>query len=89
MKHLSKIEQLKEYKENLKNLSTILNQKKSIRSMSHPDGNFNKDTFEILNNIKIEVGFTNGFRDRELLKKVYRKYANLIIPRLEFKEYLK
>lgn len=87
--NLSKIEQSAQYKKNLRNLSAILNQKKRIVSMSHPKGNFNKDTLDILNKIKIEIGFLNRFHDRKLLKKKYKKYTNLIIPRIECNAYLK
>ena len=55
---LSFEEQAKEYSKNITILSKILGcNKKEIKFMSHPSGSYNQDTFKILKDLGIELGF--------------------------------
>ena len=57
-------QQLKEYKNNLNFLKNKVSSKKiDIISMSHPCGNYNKNTIKILKKMNIEIGF------RQMMKK--------------------
>lgn len=57
-------QQLKEYKNNLNFLKNKVSSKKiNIISMSHPCGNYNKNTIRILKKMNIEIGF------RQMMKK--------------------
>ena len=48
----------REYNDNIIILSEILNcDKNEFKYMSHPCGSYNKDTFEILKELGIELGF--------------------------------
>jgi len=60
MEMLSYHQQLHEFNENLRVISSILNiDKKIIKFMSHPSGSYNKDTLKILKKLDIEIGFSN------------------------------
>jgi peptidoglycan/xylan/chitin deacetylase (PgdA/CDA1 family) len=51
-------EQKDEYEKCLSSISNILDKPKNeIKYMSHPCGSYNKDTFEILKELGIELGF--------------------------------
>jgi peptidoglycan/xylan/chitin deacetylase (PgdA/CDA1 family) len=51
-------EQKNEYEKCLSSISNILNKPKNeIKYMSHPCGSYNEDTFEILSELGIELGF--------------------------------
>ena len=51
-------EQKDEYEKCLSSISNILDKPKNeIKYMSHPSGSYNKDTFEILKELGIELGF--------------------------------
>lgn len=52
-------DQLKEYQSNFDHLSALLGGKK-IRSMSHPCGDYNSDTLNVLENLGIEIGFRSN-----------------------------
>lgn len=52
---LSKMQQFKEYRLNLDTLTDILRIK--LTTMSHPCGDYNKDTLNILESLGIEIGF--------------------------------
>ena len=55
---LSYDEQKIEYEKCLNSISNILNKPKNeIKFMSHPCGSYNNDTFEILKELGIELGF--------------------------------
>ncbi len=62
--NLSKSEQKLEYQRNYKHLSELLS--KSINSMSHPCGDYNKDTINILKEIPIEIGFRSNMSIKEI-----------------------
>lgn len=64
--------QEKEYQKNYKHLSELLNI--NLFAMSHPCGNYNKNTLEILNAKKIEI----GFRSSNFIKNIK---SSLEIPR--------
>ncbi len=58
MDKLNYDEQKIEYEKCLTSISNILNKPKNqIKYMSHPCGSYNKDTFEILKELGIELGF--------------------------------
>ena len=61
-----------EYEKNLVHLEKILG-KDEITSMSHPCGDYNQDTLNILRDLKIKVGFRSNI--------VNRKKSDLEIPR--------
>ncbi len=69
-----------EYKQNYRHLSEILSTE--IKSMSHPCGNYNSDTLNILNDQGIEI----GFRSTNNIKKINSK---LEIPRKDHAVVLK
>ncbi len=56
MQKLSYDEQLLEYSENKKIIESII-EENIIFSMSHPNGNYNRNTLEILRNLDITLGF--------------------------------
>ena len=58
MSKLNKAEQELEYKKNHNHLTNLLG--KSVTVMSHPCGDYNKDTLEILSNLGIEIGFRSS-----------------------------
>jgi len=58
LEKLSYEEQLNEYQNNISVLSEILKiNKTDIKYMSHPNGSYNEDTFKILTDLGIELGF--------------------------------
>ena len=64
-------DQLKEYSQNFKILTNILNKSKQIvRSMSHPNGSYNKNTLKILENLNIEIGFKQTINLDKKMKKI-------------------
>ena len=69
MNQLSYNEQLNEYKTNKKIIKDILGIKE-INSMSHPNGNYNKDTLKILTNLKLSIGFKPTMLIDENMKKI-------------------
>tara|TARA_Y100000591_G_C21795921_1_gene679317 strand:+ start:632 stop:1564 length:933 start_codon:yes stop_codon:yes gene_type:complete len=72
MNNLSYKEQKKDYLKCKKKLTSVTNKK--IFSMSHPSGNYNKNTIKILKEIDIKIGFRHN-----TLKKKYNEYE---IPRI-------
>lgn len=58
---LSKERQSKEYDENYKVLSSIMNTE--IIAMAHPNGSYSEETLELLSSQKIKVGFRSDYRD--------------------------
>ena len=58
MHRIDKESQLNEYVKNHDHISEILN--KQPYSMSHPCGNYNDDTFSILENLNISIGFRSS-----------------------------
>lgn len=64
MSKLSKKDQEKEYLENSRYLSEITSGQ--IKAMSHPCGNYNKDTLSILKKMGIEIGFRSNMSIREI-----------------------
>ena len=60
---LNKSEQKLQYQRNYKHLSELLG--KSINSMSHPCGDYNQDTLNILKEIPIEIGFRSNMSIKE------------------------
>ena len=69
---LSKADQESEYKRNYKHLSSLLN--KPIKVMSHPCGDYNITTLNILTKMNVQL----GFRDNMLIKEIQ---SPLEIPR--------
>lgn len=66
LSELSYDEQLYEYKENLKIISSLLGiDRKKIKCMSHPSGSYNDNTIEILKSLGIEIGFSNVMGNRQ------------------------
>ena len=61
---LNKSEQKLQYQRNYKHLSELLG--KSINSMSHPCGDYNQDTLNILKEIPIEIGFRSNMSIKEV-----------------------
>ena len=80
MHKLSKNEQVNEYKTNLKYLKDLSD--KEIVSMSHPCGNYNNDTLDLLSS----MGITIGFRSNSSVKKIK---SSLEIPREDHSNILK
>ena len=68
-------QQFHEYKKNRHILSKILKKPKNFfKSMSHPCGKYNQNTLDILNKLKINIGFIERMNH-------FRKQSNLNIPR--------
>jgi len=61
---LTKEEQLNEYQTNYQYLSNIIN--KDIISMSHPCGNYNDDTLNLLEKMGIKIGFRSNLGIKEI-----------------------
>ena len=72
--------QEEEYQQNYKHLSELLNI--NLIAMSHPCGNYNSNTLEILNSKKIEI----GFRSSNSIKNIK---SSLEIPREDHSQILK
>ena len=64
MSKLNKSEQKLQYQRNYKHLSELLG--KSINSMSHPCGDYNQETLNILKEIPIEIGFRSNMSIKEV-----------------------
>ena len=62
---LNRLQQKVEYQRNYKHLSDLLG--KPINSMSHPCGDYNSDTLNILKEIPIEIGFRSNMSIKEIL----------------------
>ena len=58
MGKLSRIEQEFEYRKNYNHLKELIG--KPITTMSHPCGNYNEDTLEILSELNIKIGFRSS-----------------------------
>ena len=71
--------QLENYSKNKTVLESLLT--KDVTSMSHPCNSYNSETLEILNDLKIEIGF------RANLKSGFNSY--LEVPRIDHSEILK
>ena len=68
-------DQLEQYANNLKIVSSILNCKtNSIVSMSHPCGSYNNDTIEILEDLGIQIGFKHSMSVGSMKKINNSKY---------------
>ena len=65
--------QFDEYKENLSHLSELLNTL-DINSVSHPCGDYNKDTLNVLTKLGIKVGFRSNMSINNII-------TSLEIPR--------
>ena len=69
---LSYEDQLEEYMKNLQILSNLLEiNKKEIKTMSHPCGNYNNETIKVLKKMNIELGFKQVMlieKDRNMKK---------------------
>ena len=65
MSKLSKAEQELEYKNNYDHLVGLIG--KPIRVMSHPCGDYNETTLEILKSMKIDIGFRSSMSVKEIL----------------------
>lgn len=70
LEKLSYNEQMKEYKNNKKFLSKIIQcESDDILSMSHPCGSYNYNTLRVLKKLKINIGFTSStFSDKNTKK---------------------
>lgn len=76
---LDKKLQEEEYRRNYKHLSELLNI--NLFAMSHPCGNYNSDTLEILNSKNIEIGFrsNNSIKDIKSSLEIPREdHANIL-----------
>ena len=73
MSKLSRSEQEKQYSQNLEHLESVIG-KGSICSMSHPCGDYNDDTLDLLTKMNIRI----GFRSSLILKDIK---SRLEIPR--------
>jgi len=73
LNQLSRKEQEFEYSTNYSKLKNIIGNE--IVTMSHPSNSYNKDTLDILNNLKIKIGF------RADMAQI--KYSKLEFPRLD------
>ena len=74
--------QYKEYFTNRQILSDLLGvPKEDLNSMAHPCGNYNKDTLNILEHMKIKIGFSNQMliRKKQKLETLFKR--RLVIPR--------
>lgn len=65
MGKLTKVEQLLEYQKNFQHLEGLLGPC-SISSMSHPCGNYNNETLEILRDMGIKIGFRSNMGIKEI-----------------------
>lgn len=65
MSKLSKTEQELEYQNNYDHLTGLIG--KPIKVMSHPCGDYNEITLEILKSIKIDIGFRSNMSVKEIL----------------------
>ena len=72
MSKLSKAEQEMEYQQNYKHLSSLIG--KPIKVMSHPCGDYNELTLEILKGMEIDIGFRSSMSVKEI-------HSPLEIPR--------
>ena len=72
-----------EYKKNLQFLNNILSNTK-IKSMSHPCGRYNKNTFKILDKLDIDIGFISLMK-----KNINNKDYRYLIPRQDHSNILK
>ena len=64
MSKLSKSEQELEFQNNYDHLSGLIG--KPIRAMSHPCGDYNEITLEILKSMKIDIGFRSSMSVKEI-----------------------
>ncbi len=76
---LSKSNQVKEYQKNIMHLTEVLNE--HPMAMSHPCGNYNTDTLDILNINKIKIGFRSNL-------KVKKIESSLEVPRKDHSDVL-
>lgn len=67
MQSLERKVQEQEYHQNFRHLRDVLNS--SPISMSHPSGSYNDETLEILDSMKIEIGFRSSFVIKEVMSK--------------------
>ena len=65
MSKLSKAKQELEYQKNYDHLTDLIS--KPIKVMSHPCGDYNEITLEILKSIKIDIGFRSNMSVKEIL----------------------
>jgi peptidoglycan/xylan/chitin deacetylase (PgdA/CDA1 family) len=82
IKKLNYNKQFNTYNKNLNYLSDILKINKSeIKSMSHPLGNYNEETLEVLKKLNIQIGFRDNLQTNKLdMKKINN--TNLEISRV-------
>jgi peptidoglycan/xylan/chitin deacetylase (PgdA/CDA1 family) len=69
MSKLSKAEQTQQYRQNMDHLETVLG-KGSVSSMSHPCGDYNTDTLELLNAMGIRIGFRSSLSQTHIASKL-------------------
>ena len=65
MSKLSKAKQELEYQKNYDHLTDLIS--KPIKVMSHPCGDYNEITLEILKSMKIDIGFRSNMSVKEIL----------------------
>jgi len=63
MSRLSYKDQLKEYTQNFEYLQGVLG---SVEAMSHPCGDYNNDTLEILSHLGIKIGFRSNMSEMQI-----------------------
>ena len=69
MGNLSYSQQYNEYKKTIDVFETFVG-KSNINSMSHPNGNYNNDTLEILKNLNISIGFRANMNLEDHMTKI-------------------
>ena len=82
IKKLSLNEQFKEYKKCQSILEKILKNNITIKTMSHPCGSYNTNTFKVLENLKIDLGFAAYENTKKIFEK-RKKYFSLQVPRID------
>ena len=65
MSKLSKAKQELEYQKNYDHLTDLIS--KPIKVMSHPCGDYNEITLEILKSMNIDIGFRSNMSVKEIL----------------------
>tara|TARA_B100000315_G_C14042186_1_gene348067 strand:- start:157 stop:513 length:357 start_codon:yes stop_codon:yes gene_type:complete len=82
IKRLSFNDQLKEYKTCKSTLGKILKNNKIIKTMSHPCGSYNINTFKVLKNLKIDLGFAAFTNTKRIFEK-RKKYFSFQVRRID------
>ena len=74
IKKLSFKDQFKEYKKCKSILEKILKNNKKIKTMSHPCGSYNTNTFKVLENLNINLGFAAYGNTKKIFEKRKKKF---------------